>query len=147
MNCSCLKTLKLPLTAALAIAAFSAQAADMYAPKVSAKDAPVYEAPQTWTGFYAGINSGYGWGATSSTLSTQLPPTTTTLTGGLRTTTGLGSSKLSTEGGFGGGQLGYNLQRDRFVFGIETDLQGAAIKGNTFSEADGRKYLPRRSSW
>ena len=50
-------------------------------------------------------------------------------------TAAIGSSKLSTEGGFGGGQLGYNLQRDRFVFGIETDIQGAAIKGNTYSEA------------
>ena len=63
MNCTCLKSLKLPLTAAFAIAAFSAQAADMYAPRVSAKDAPVYEAVPTWTGFYAGVNSGYGWGA------------------------------------------------------------------------------------
>ena len=133
MNCTCLKSLKLPLTAAFAIAAFSAQAADIYTPKVSAKDAPVYEAPQTWTGFYAGINSGYGWGATSGRLDTTVFdfPVLLPLTG----EAGAGLSKLSTQGGFGGGQLGYNLQRDHFVFGIETDIQGAAIKGNTFSEA------------
>jgi outer membrane immunogenic protein len=133
MNCTCLKSLKLPLTAAFAIAAFSAQAADMYSPRVSAKDAPVYEAVPAWTGFYAGINSGYGWGAKSSTLDTTAfdYPALLPLTG----TTALGSSKLSTQGGFGGGQVGYNLQRDRFVFGLETDIQGGAIKGNTYSHA------------
>ncbi len=131
MNCTCLKCLKLPLTAAFAIAAFSAQAADLYTPKMSA--IPVYEMPQTWTGFYAGINSGYGWGATSGRLDTTAfdYPLSSPLTG----TAGAGSSKLSTQGGFGGGQLGYNLQRDHFVFGIETDIQGGAIKGNTYSEA------------
>ena len=128
MNCTCLKSLKLPLTAAFAVAAFSAQAADMYAPRVSAKDAPVYEAPQTWTGFYAGVNSGYGWGAKSSTLATGALDDTAV-------SAGVGASTLKTEGGFGGGQLGYNLQRDRFVFGIETDIQGSVLKGNTFSNA------------
>jgi outer membrane immunogenic protein len=133
MNCTCLKSLKLPLTAAFAVAAFSAQAADMYSPRVSAKDAPVYEAVPVWTGFYAGINSGYGWGAKSSTLDTTAFDVLASdlLTG----SAGIGSSKLSTEGGFAGGQAGYNLQRDRFVFGLETDIQGGAIKGNTYSEA------------
>jgi outer membrane immunogenic protein len=133
MNCTCLKSLKLPLTAAFVIAAFSAQAADIYTPRVSA--IPVYEAPQTWTGFYAGINSGYGWGAKSGTLDTTAGTNNPTILANPTYLAGLGASKLSTEGGFGGGQLGYNLQRDRFVFGIETDIQGAAIKGNTFSEA------------
>ena len=31
------------------------------------------------------------------------------------------------EGGFGGGQIGFNLQRDRLVYGLETDIQGAGI--------------------
>ena len=31
------------------------------------------------------------------------------------------------EGGFGGGQMGFNLQRDRLVYGLETDIQGAGI--------------------
>ena len=59
MNCTCLKFLKLPLTAAFAIAAFSAQAADIYTPAA----APAYAAvalPPSWGGFYAGINGGYG---------------------------------------------------------------------------------------
>jgi outer membrane immunogenic protein len=129
-----LKSLKLPLTAAFAVAAFSAQAADMYAPRVSAKDAPVYEAVPLWTGFYAGVNSGYGWGAKSGTLNT----TATDNDAGLPLqlpVTDAGQSTLKTEGGFGGGQLGYNVQRDRLVFGIETDIQGSVLKGNTFSNA------------
>ena len=31
------------------------------------------------------------------------------------------------EGGFGGGQIGYNWQRSQFVFGVEADIQGADI--------------------
>jgi outer membrane immunogenic protein len=133
MSCTCLKLLKLPLTAAFAIAAFSAQAADIYTPRMSA--VPVYEVPQTWTGFYAGINSGYGWGATSNRLDNTADTNNPGILLSPTYLAGFGTSKLSAEGGFGGGQLGYNLQRDHFVFGIETDLQGAGIKGNTFSEA------------
>ena len=36
-------------------------------------------------------------------------------------------------------QLGYNLQRDRFVFGIEADIQGSRIK-QIFS----RPFRPRK---
>jgi outer membrane immunogenic protein len=135
MNYAFVNSLRLSVTAALAFAAFSAQAADMYAPRGSMKDFPLFE--PTWSGFYLGVNSGYGWGAKSSTLDTWafdgVDPVTFLPTAG--TLMYSGTSKLQTEGGFGGGQLGYNLQRDRFVFGVETDIQGAAIKGNTFSKA------------
>ena len=40
-------------------------------------------------------------------------------------TTDTAVTKFSTEGGFGGGQLGFNVQRDRVVFGLEADIQGA----------------------
>ena len=33
----------------------------------------------------------------------------------------------SSEGGFGGGQIGFNIQRDRLVYGIEADIQGADL--------------------
>ena len=48
---------------------------------------------------------------------------------------GYDAAKLSTEGGFGGGQIGFNVQRDRLVFGIEADIQGADIGGNKISAA------------
>lgn len=40
------------------------------------------------------------------------------------------TTSYDRSGGFGGGQLGYNFQRDRFVFGVETDIQGADITGS-----------------
>ncbi len=127
MNGAFVNSLRLSAMTAVAFAALSAQAADMYSPRVSMKDIPV---PMfTWSGFYAGVNSGYGWGAYSDTLYVSAHDATANLT--VNTT-----SKLWTEGGFGGGQAGYNVQRNRFVFGLETDFQGAAVKGNTFSEAE-----------
>ena len=58
--------------------------------------------PSIWQGAYIGINGGYGWSNSNFT---------------------------EPEGGFGGGQIGYNWQRDRFVFGVEGDFQGGDIGG------------------
>lgn len=35
-------------------------------------------------------------------------------------------------GGLGGPEFGYNLQRDQLVFGLEADFQGSGIKGSEF---------------
>ncbi len=122
------KTLRMPLAAAFAFAAFPALAADLNA---GYKNAPVYAAPSNWNGFYLGVNGGYGWGARSSTLDTLA------IDGDAVTpVTAAASSTFSTEGGFGGGQLGYNAQRGRIVFGVEADIQGANIAGKAFSEAN-----------
>ena len=122
------KTLGMPLVAAFAFAAFPALAADLNA---GYKNAPVYAAPSNWTGFYLGVNGGYGWGARSSTLDTQAIDSDL-----VPAVIGAASSTFSNEGGFGGGQLGYNVQRDRIVFGVEADIQGANIAGKAFSEAN-----------
>ncbi len=37
---------------------------------------------------------------------------------------------FGSSGGFGGGQLGYNWQRGRLVFGIEADIQASGINGS-----------------
>src|SRR5262249_15511246 len=39
---------------------------------------------------------------------------------------------LRPEGGFGGGQIGYNVQRGNLVFGIEADIQGSGIGDKGF---------------
>lgn len=74
----------------------------------------------TWTGFYAGVNAGYAFGAGGSGYT---DPTYGTVTGG------------GSKGGFaGGGQVGYNYQvtpGSGFVLGVETDIQGTA-----FAKAD-----------
>lgn len=112
-----MKKVILGAVSALAISS-SAFAADIYRGEaVSMKDAPVYVAPHIWTGFYVGANVGYGWSAEDSA------ELTVDGTGPLYPLT----AKYSTdfEGVFGGGLIGYNIQRGRVVFGIEADIQAA----------------------
>lgn len=120
MKSECLSAVRIPLIAAFALAAFSAQAADMYTGKGGMKDAPAYDPVPNWTGFYFGANGGYAWSAKSSTVNL------TVIEGAAAPDP---SANFSMQGGFGGGQIGYNLQQDRFVYGIEADFQGAGIQG------------------
>ncbi len=78
-----------------------ASAADMPA-RMATKAVP-YVALYNWTGFYAGVNLGYGWARASDDLG---------LVGNLN-------------GVIGGGQIGYNWQMNNLVVGIETDFQGS----------------------
>jgi len=116
--------LGMTITSAVALTSLSAYAADIYRPEPGGgyKDGPIYAPVTSWTGFYAGINGGYGWSANDHQLANTQDPF-----GG-----------LSPEGGFGGGQIGYNLQRDRFVIGIETDIQGADIRDSARDAAGAR---------
>jgi outer membrane immunogenic protein len=71
----------------------------------------------TWTGFYVGVNAGYGWSTNDNDA--FVDPTTGVLVRG-----------GDDEGGFvGGGQVGYNYQIGSFVLGVETDIQYADIGG------------------
>lgn len=97
----------------------------------SAAPASAGDAP--WTGFYAGGNVGYGWTGVDTTdgfLETA------------GTVFGIGpvlpverypsaDSKGSLDGAFGGGQLGYNMQYDAFVVGVEADIQGGDMGQST----------------
>ena len=139
MNCTCLKFLKLPLTAAFVIAAFSAQAADIYTPAA----APAYAAvalPPSWGGFYAGINGGYGG---NSGL-----PFREDVFFSILARPYLCKSvfhhrwQRHCSGGFGGGQIGYNFQFGSWVFGAEADLQGSGIRGN-----GARTYIQRSACY
>jgi outer membrane immunogenic protein len=90
-------------------------AADL--PPIPVKGAPApYIAPYyNWTGFYVGINGGYGWGTSSHTF-----PTAGTTTG-----------NFGVSGLLVGGTLGYNWQFGAFVFGLEGDMDWSNIKGST----------------
>ncbi len=109
--------------------------------------APVYVPPSfTWTGFYVGVNAGYGWGNSNNNNNVlgfgAIP------VGGFFPVNGNGNN-----GGFvGGGQVGYNYQfgaGSGLVVGVEADLDYADIGGNknngvpfTFVTTPGTVFFP-----
>lgn len=106
----------------------SVSAADMYPADGPGglKDAP-YIPVQSWTGFYIGVNGGYGWSASDSRLDGSAAELDYCYKYYCYFDKDAGHRDLSPTGGFGGGQIGYNAQRNRFVFGIEADIQGSGI--------------------
>ena len=96
----------------------NAMAADLPASRGYYKAMPV-EGPYNWTGFYAGLNAGYGFGDERTVFSSAAAGGT--FAGG------------GDYNGFSGGaQSGYNIQFGNVVAGIEADIQYANI-GGTFS--------------
>jgi outer membrane immunogenic protein len=76
--------------------------------------APVYVAPYfSWTGFYVGINGGYGWGKSNWSNAAA------------------NTGDFNLKGPLVGGTIGYNLQTGSFVFGLEADADASFIKGST----------------
>lgn len=102
----------------LALAAFAgcAVAADLPV-AVKAPPPPVWG----WSGCYMGLNGGYGWGRNSVTNASE-----TQLGGAIFT---FADFNFDSSGGFGGGQFGCNWQASQAVFGFETDIQAASVKG------------------
>lgn len=92
----------------LALSATTVLAADI--PRPMPTKAPVVYAPVfTWTGFYIGINGGYGWGKSD-------------WDGFL--------GNADPRGGLVGGTIGYNWQTGPWVFGLEGDVDWADLKGS-----------------
>jgi outer membrane immunogenic protein len=104
------------------VSASTAFAADLPARVAPPPVIPVAVPIFTWTGFYLGVNAGYGFGTNDD--STVFVPGV-----------GLVNSGGGDNGGFvGGGQIGYNYQIGQFVLGVETDLQFADL-GNDRNDA------------
>lgn len=78
-----------------------------------------------WSGFYIGANIG---GGRSTANYTNLD--NTTLFGDSVPGPPPDIFNHSLSGAIGGGQIGYNIQRGRWVFGVEALIDAAAIKGN-----------------
>src|SRR4051794_32166345 len=70
---------------------------------------PYVDAAYNWTGFYVGINGGWGWG----TGSLSGPPPTGDMDG---------------SGGLVGGTVGYNWQNGQIVWGVEADIDWSGIE-------------------
>jgi outer membrane immunogenic protein len=105
-----------------------ALAADM---AVKAPPAPVW----SWTGFYVGLNAGYGWTDNAVNLSPN-DPLSAALLAGTNGTTGEqplpGSYTLSPNGAVGGLEAGYNWQAGRnWLLGIEADFSWTGLNGQT----------------
>ena len=108
----------LSLAGVLALAPLAAHAADLYRhapPPASYVPPAAYVEQNIWQGFYAGLNGGYG------------------LSGG----NGDSFGRAQPQGGFGGGQIGYNFQAGPLVFGLETDFQGGDLSGSAAGTTSG----------
>ena len=103
------------LASVVALAAVStltaANAADLGRRNAMPTKAPLYVAPYNWTGLYAGINGGGGWGTSKWSAAT-------------------GSNSFDGSGGVVGGTLGYNWQMNQIVFGLEGDIDWSNIRGS-----------------
>ena len=95
------------MAAAMASPSF---AADLPRP---AYKAPIYVAPFSWSGFYIGINGGYGWGHSDWNNGP------------------MGNVSMNVKGGLLGGTIGYNLQTGSWVWGLEGDLDASWMDGSS----------------
>src|SRR5882757_72249 len=92
-------------------------AADL-APRPYTKAPVIVDPGYNWTGFYVGLNGGYSWGRSSSTVTPiALFPA-------------FANIGHNVDGGLAGGQIGYNWQIDRkWLFGLEADAQWTDERG------------------
>ena len=124
----------------LALPISSAIAADLPSKNTSI---PVVAA--AWTGFYAGLNAGYGWGTNNNTATNLLGigawnefsfgnpryrdfdniPVLGSSLGAIR-------NGMTQSGFVGGAQVGFNYQwHNKFIIGFETDIQGTTMSGGS----------------
>ena len=116
-----MKKLVLAGAALAALIAGPAMAADL--PVKAAPIVPIYD----WTGFYIGINGGYSWGRSNTTVSYF-----NTITGApiIPPAGSITDAGFNLDGGVFGGQIGYNWQFSSWLFGLEADAQWSGQKGS-----------------
>ena len=134
------------------------QQASVSTPAQPAPSAPVVPVFSTWTGPYAGITYGTGWGPGDTPTPCSDPTAVVDTTapncrlsyasGGLER-----SYELSPNGWLGGTVTGYNFQAGNIVAGMETDLSAGSIagsdtgSGNLFNGSPGQRYLSQELDW
>ena len=108
------------LLASVALFGFAGAAAAADLPMRAAPPAPIIAAAPlfTWTGFYVGVNAGYGWSNDDFDA--------------------VDLADEDDDGGFvGGAQVGYNYQIGSFVVGLEGDIQYADFGADGTFDFDG----------
>jgi outer membrane immunogenic protein len=113
---------------ALAAAVSAANAADLGRRGMPAK-APAYVEPvYNWTGFYAGINGGWGFGSSEWSAATA-------------------THSFDIDGGLVGGTVGYNYQMGLWVLGLEGDIDWSDIRGSAVNAPCLGVSCETRNSW
>jgi outer membrane immunogenic protein len=108
------------LLASVALFGFAGAASAADLPMRAAPPAPIIAAAPifTWTGFYVGVNAGYGWSNNDFDA--------------------VDLADEDDDGGFvGGAQVGYNYQIGSFVVGLEGDIQYADFGADGTFDFDG----------
>src|SRR6478609_3764937 len=137
----------------MGLAAAAAMTGSAFAADLPSRGAPppAYVPPAqilTWTGFYVGLNAGYGGGVSSNATTVSLPVfdgiasaantldparqlAGTGLVPGITALANSGVANLRQSGFIGGGQVGYNYQwGPNVLLGVEADFQGTTIRGS-----------------
>src|SRR5271155_1026364 len=86
----------------------------------------------SWSGFYVGGNTGWGWTNNSGTFTSAA---------------GAGSFSGSSNGFLGGAQAGYNWQTGPFVIGAELDFQGTTASGSVNASAGSAITGTAKTPW
>ncbi|MBR0894927.1 outer membrane beta-barrel protein [Bradyrhizobium tropiciagri] len=109
-----MKKILLVTASLIALSATAASAADLAARPYTKAPPPMVAAVYDWTGFYIGING--GWGQSHDNRSVD----------------GLGGvGSYDANGGTVGGQVGYRWQTGGWVFGLEAQGNWADFSGST----------------
>jgi outer membrane immunogenic protein len=108
------------ISAALLAAISSVQSADLPRTYTKAPAAPT----ANWTGWYAGVNFGYGFNDPTVTI---IPADAVSTAIGAKPI----PASYNVDGVLGGAQIGYNWQLSpNWLVGLEADFQGSNIKGS-----------------
>jgi outer membrane immunogenic protein len=104
----------------------AAAAADM---PVKAPPRAVAAAVYSWTGFYAGIHGGYGWGDADYNFPGSIPAGFGGFNGIYSPNATGGTFSRRISGGVFGGHAGYNQQYGNIVVGLEASASWSGLKG------------------
>jgi outer membrane immunogenic protein len=83
-----------------------------------------------WSGFYVGINGGFGWGNSSVSYTPNDPAAQA----GIGTAKSIGQVGIRRDGPLAGGQVGFNWQvNSLWLVGAEADYQWSNLNGTAYS--------------
>jgi len=125
------------VSAAAVMVASPAFAADLLPTKKGPPPAPIVQ-PFSWTGFYGGVQGGYGWGAESDNFDAI---------------SGYALDHIGTSGAIGGAHIGYNYQYpNSFVIGLYGELDASGLSGGKSAHIVGQEgtivsSLSMRNTW